>query len=481
VTELPSITVSPAVKPAQGTASRTLDAPNESAKAQASDDQFRQELTREIGLQNERSQTAPESRDSSVKSQAAKDEAGRGDSTDAASAINPSLAAMLTGAIAPPRTPLDAISKDQALAGPGRGPGAHQKWHGAANAGEDRGELLPAAIAAPAESAATGKFLPAAEDAAAPAGVPADRNAAQALIAAGSDAAASAPAERNAAETLIAPGSDPAAAVFAPIQVSGLNTVAMTASVAGRDRDAGEKPARVAGQQKRSAALQSVGSENEPLQTRPADDNRQTNPTTANAGAAAGISITARDALAPGAAPVATLDAAPTQHHTADAPLQAAMSSAAAAPTQAASTASATIAAQLGTHGWDRGLGEKVVWMAGRKLQVAEMQLNPPELGPLKISLTISNDQASAQFISQHAAVREAIEAAMPRLREMLAEGGITLGNTSVSAESFREQAQTPQESRSRAAFGAVEDDSGGTFRTTQLPRATRGLVDIFA
>ena len=194
--------------------------------------------------------------------------------------------------------------------------------------------------------------------------------------------------------------------------------------------------------------------------------------------AAAGKFLSAaRDALNP----VAALESRLTPAAAAETPLSAAMNAGAAAPTQGAHVAAATaaIAAHVAAPGWDRAVGEKVVWMAGQHLQVAELHLNPPELGPLQITLTVNNDLASAQFVSQHAAVRDAIEAAMPRLREMLAEGGITLGNANVSAESFREQAQ--QDSRNHAARGAAQAETGGAFRVTQSMRTLRGLVDIFA
>ena len=194
--------------------------------------------------------------------------------------------------------------------------------------------------------------------------------------------------------------------------------------------------------------------------------------------AARGKSLSAgRDALEA----LTALDAGTGQNRTADAPLPAGMNLGASASTHATQTAAATaaIAAHVASPGWDRGLGEKVLWMASQQVQVAELHLNPPELGPLQITLTVNNDQASAQFVSQHASVREAIEAAMPRLREMLAEGGITLGNANVGAESFRDQAQ--QDTRSHLSRGAAQADLGGTFGLTQSLRATRGLVDIFA
>jgi flagellar hook-length control protein FliK len=153
-----------------------------------------------------------------------------------------------------------------------------------------------------------------------------------------------------------------------------------------------------------------------------------------------------------------------------------------AAPAQAAQAPVAALEARVGARGWDQGLGDKLVWMAGQRQQVAELHLNPPDLGPLKITLTLNNDQASAQFVSAHAQVREAIETAMPRLREMLADSGITLGNASVSTGAFREQAQPQQEPRGYPAVPATaEVDPGAVTRGERLLRQSHGLVDTFA
>lgn len=138
-----------------------------------------------------------------------------------------------------------------------------------------------------------------------------------------------------------------------------------------------------------------------------------------------------------------------------------------------------TLNAPLGQRGWDQGLGDQLVWMASQKHQVAELHLNPPDLGPLKIRLTLDSDFASAQFVSHHAAVREAIEAAMPRLKEMLADCGIALGNTSISAESFRERAQ--QEAQAYASQADIKiPDTGVINRGVQLLHIARGLVDTY-
>jgi len=76
--------------------------------------------------------------------------------------------------------------------------------------------------------------------------------------------------------------------------------------------------------------------------------------------------------------------------------------------------------------------------------------------------------------------VREALEVAMPRLREMLADSGITLGNTSVGAEAFREPTQ--QQPRAQVAqTGTVVADSGPVSSGERLLRPMLGLVDTFA
>ena len=139
----------------------------------------------------------------------------------------------------------------------------------------------------------------------------------------------------------------------------------------------------------------------------------------------------------------------------------------------------------VGNNRWNEDLGQKITWMAGHGSQSAELQLNPPDLGPLHVVLNVSGDQATALFTSPHAAVRDAVQQALPKLRDMLADNGIMLGNASVSDQG-RHGAQSgysggdskPSPSSGR---GAVEVSS-----VQQGPRSismlqTQGLVDTFA
>jgi flagellar hook-length control protein FliK len=90
---------------------------------------------------------------------------------------------------------------------------------------------------------------------------------------------------------------------------------------------------------------------------------------------------------------------------------------------------------------WANDFSQKVVWLATGDKQSAQMTLNPPQMGPIEISLSMDKGNATASFVSPNAEVRDAIETALPRLREMFASAGIQLGQTNVSSESFKQQA----------------------------------------
>lgn len=147
----------------------------------------------------------------------------------------------------------------------------------------------------------------------------------------------------------------------------------------------------------------------------------------------------------------------------------------------------ATLQAPVGTAGWGDALGQKVVWMAGQQTQVAELHLNPPHLGPMEVRLSVSNDQVSALFVSHQPAVREAIEAAMPRLREMFADSGMTLGNATVGSDSLPQQQPSGHEGQSGSSrqpdFSAMGNmlpslNRGGVI---SLRHDGSGMVDLFA
>jgi flagellar hook-length control protein FliK len=143
------------------------------------------------------------------------------------------------------------------------------------------------------------------------------------------------------------------------------------------------------------------------------------------------------------------------------------------------------IGPRVGNPGWDQALGQKVVYLATSGQQSATLTLNPPDLGPLQVVLQISNDQANASFTAAQPEVRQALEAALPRLREMMSEAGISLGNATVSANLANQQQSTPGE-QSRQNQTSQFRDNGSTKESTVPLGVTRqihsgnGLVDTF-
>jgi flagellar hook-length control protein FliK len=170
----------------------------------------------------------------------------------------------------------------------------------------------------------------------------------------------------------------------------------------------------------------------------------------------------------------------------APAPLPTLVAAAATAASQvAAATPTDRIAARVGTPGWDNQVGQKIVWMVAGKEQSASLTLNPPDMGPMQVVLSVTNDQASVTFSAHQPEVRQALEDAMPKLREMLGQSGISLGNATVDAgSSSQQQAQQGGQSRGGRTgfqFGADAGPEVQAGTTTIRTGGGNGLVDTFA
>ena len=142
----------------------------------------------------------------------------------------------------------------------------------------------------------------------------------------------------------------------------------------------------------------------------------------------------------------------------------------------------------VSNQAWGNEFNQKITWMATQNHQTAELHLNPPNLGPLDVVLKVSGDQATALFTSPHAAVRDAVQQALPQLRDMLAGNGITLGNAMVSDQSPKDQQawQASQQQRSnRSSTGSLDttstSDSILSVTTASLTARHLGMVDTFA
>lgn len=158
------------------------------------------------------------------------------------------------------------------------------------------------------------------------------------------------------------------------------------------------------------------------------------------------------------------------------------------APAESAALPRVPVPASFGSQGWNGAFADRVTWIAQARQPSAELTLNPPQLGPVEVRVSVSADQqATLSFHSPHAAVREAIQGSLPRLQEAFAASGLQLGDVFVGsgAAGFgRDQAQSRDDGRESARRGG-SPAGGGAVAPAAVASWVRagslGQVDLFA
>jgi len=134
-------------------------------------------------------------------------------------------------------------------------------------------------------------------------------------------------------------------------------------------------------------------------------------------------------------------------------------------------------------------LAEKVRWMVNARNPSAEIRLDPPDLGGMQIKVNLSGDTAQVNFNVQSLAAKEMLDQAAPRLRDMLAQQGIELGQSSVQQDSQQQGGQTGDGSSERShastgALGATEEtleDMGNHIVEQRISSGAIGGIDYYA
>ena len=148
------------------------------------------------------------------------------------------------------------------------------------------------------------------------------------------------------------------------------------------------------------------------------------------------------------------------------------------------------IPVKVGNDGWNTAIGQHMLRMSAEQMKTAELELNPPELGPLKVVLDLQSDQLSTTFVTGSAQVQQALEASVPRLQEMMSQAGYQLNQVNVQTafsdgqREAQQQAQAQFTSATRQNGSAsVNSDSNGSAPDIAVQRAQnqrQGGVDMF-
>ncbi len=130
-----------------------------------------------------------------------------------------------------------------------------------------------------------------------------------------------------------------------------------------------------------------------------------------------------------------------------------------------------------------RGLSEQISVMSNDGTQAARIKLHPEHLGPLEIRVQIKDDTAQVWFHAQHGQTRDALEQAMPRLRELFADQGMQLLQSDVSGgQGHAEQSPgTPVPVQGGFGEEAVLSPDVIGQELAQLGISDNRLVDVLA
>jgi flagellar hook-length control protein FliK len=137
------------------------------------------------------------------------------------------------------------------------------------------------------------------------------------------------------------------------------------------------------------------------------------------------------------------------------------------------------VATPLTDGGFHEALGLQVSLLAREGIHHAELRLNPADMGPVSVQITMNGDQARVDFGADLAQTRQVIEAGWAELATSLQEAGFTLSGGGVS-EHARNRQEPAVMSPQGADRRATADDAPVVAGVAVRPRAGAAL-DLYA
>ena len=148
----------------------------------------------------------------------------------------------------------------------------------------------------------------------------------------------------------------------------------------------------------------------------------------------------------------------------------------------------ATLAAHPSESAFAGELSAQVHVMLEGGVHSARLELNPPELGPIRIELSLNGASADISFAATHAATREGIAQALPQLRELLAQQGLQLADAGISSGTGQGGAQQQQQEQAAAQRSGPQrlgrdpaTAPAGPAPVALRARTARGALDLYA
>jgi flagellar hook-length control protein FliK len=130
-------------------------------------------------------------------------------------------------------------------------------------------------------------------------------------------------------------------------------------------------------------------------------------------------------------------------------------------------------------------VGARLQWIAEQQGGEATLRISPDGLGPVEIRLKLDGDRVELGFTATQQDTRQALQDALPKLREMLAQQGLQLGQADVG----HKHAQSSNDDAAKTAKGFAGDDEGDAIvlavpvreGNVLVGRGGRGVLDLYA
>jgi len=131
-------------------------------------------------------------------------------------------------------------------------------------------------------------------------------------------------------------------------------------------------------------------------------------------------------------------------------------------------------------------LQERVTSMLSINNKEAEIRLDPPEMGSMQIRIRSDAEQAQINFVVQNQQAKEALEQSLPRLRELLMQQGLELGESSISygdssPEQNEQQEGQPQGQMANNSSSDETNSEQPDKQTHSSGQQTSSSIDYYA
>ena len=145
------------------------------------------------------------------------------------------------------------------------------------------------------------------------------------------------------------------------------------------------------------------------------------------------------------------------------------------------STHTLSVNAPVSSPGFSQELGQQVAWLDSQDIKQAQIRLNPQELGPLDVKVSIEHGRVDVAFMAQHPATVAAVQQSLSQLNQMLGGQGLSLGQATVGQQASQQQFAGSQGQSSSSNSSTTEEEPIEALAAAAAPTMAVGLVDAFA